>query len=223
VTVGGRKMSKSLNNFVTLKSAFEKYKPLVVRFFILQSHYRSTLDYSDDAIGAAQTGVSKLWNTVRTIRDALARSDSSGGDSGKGFLPLEEYTRRFTEAMDDDFNTPQAIGVLFDCARDVNALIHGAEPPSAATLRDIDQWFRVRGGEILGILPDSIETGDDSRPAMEASLIELLIELRAAARQQKLWSFSDTIRDGLKAMGIVLEDTKEGTTWKRVDESAPNN
>jgi cysteinyl-tRNA synthetase len=214
VTVAGQKMSKSLNNFVTLKDAYRTIDPIVVRFFVLQSHYRSTLDYSTDAVQAAGAGLEKLLNTVRNLRDALARApEQPQGRTTE--IDLESFSRRFTEAMDDDFNSPQAIAVLFDCAREVNTVLNSDRPIDRKSLEQIDRWFRATGGNVLGIVPDAMGGVGSDAERLLAGLMELVIDIRQRIRAEKLWALSDALRDGLKRLGITLEDKKDGTMWKR--------
>ena len=238
VTVQGQKMSKSLGNFVTLKDAFTKYDPLVIRFFILQSHYHSTLDFSDGALAGAKGGYEKLLNTVRNLRSELARSEVEmrggvpasrsarlpenlfGGQAFRhaGVLPfdLTPYSERFTEAMNDDLNTPQAIAVMFDLAKEVNVMLNADTKPGVEALRSVDSWYREYGGAVLGLVPEKLSTDMSSDGKLESGLIQLLINIRAEVRKLKLWNLSDLIRDGLKSIGIALEDKKDGTIWKRV-------
>lgn len=211
VTVDGRKMGKSLGNFVTLKAAFEKWGPQVVRFFILQSHYRSTLDFSNDAVNGAARGLEKLTNTVRNLHERIASGRS--GSSAAGIV-LEGYREAFVSAMNDDFNTPQALGVLFDLAREVNQVLALDVPVNVTDLKLIEEFFSTYGGNVLGIAFGAGATRTEEL-SLEPKLIQLLISLRADIRKEKLWSLSDKIRDGLLALGIVLEDHKDGTTWKK--------
>ncbi len=213
VTLNGQKMGKSLGNFVTLKDAFEKFDPLVVRFFILQSHYRSTLDFSDEALHGAKVGFDKLRNTIRNLREEITRA-SGGNRTQDAAIDLSVYGSRFRAAMDDDFNTPQAIAVLFDLSRETNALLSLDNRFSVGSLRSIDDMFRELGGTVLGLIgEESGATASDVE--QEADLVQLLVEVRTDVRTQKLWSLSDKIRDGLKKLGITLEDKKEGTGWRR--------
>lgn len=214
VTVNGQKMSKSLGNFVTLKDAFRKFDPLVLRFFILQSHYRSPLDFSDEALQGASVGLEKLLNTVRNLRAELARAETETR-TATASIDLESFTSRMSASMDDDFNTPQVIAILFDFSREVNTLLNDGSLYTAASLQAIDHVYREFGGEVLGLIPETIMTGGSSNGAMEGGLIQLLIDIRKEVRAQKLWGLSDAIRDGLKSIGITLEDKKDGTTWKR--------
>jgi cysteinyl-tRNA synthetase len=212
VTVDGRKMGKSLGNFITLKDAFSRWDPQVVRFFILQSHYRSTLDFSNEAVEGAAKGYWKLMNTIVNLRDALRAAD----DSGEPVVSdLESYRSAFVAAIDDDVNTPQAIAVLFDLAREINQALSKKSRLSAASLREADRFFRVHAENILGLFPGPTGKGGEEGKSLELELVDLLVSVRRDIRAAKLWSLSDKIRDALAAMGIVLEDRKEGTTWKK--------
>ncbi len=207
VTVNGQKMGKSLGNVINLKDAFKKYHPLVVRFFILQSHYRSTLDFSEEALKGAEKGLEKLHNTVRNIKNEMHKAV---GDETN--IDFDGFKGKFLEAMDDDFNTPQAIGVLFDFSREINANL--AEGKLTATdLQKAHQLFKELGGNILGIIPETFQS--ETKDSIEDELVKLILELRAEIRAQKLWQLSDKIRDGLNKIGITVEDKKEGVSWKR--------
>ncbi|MDI6803499.1 MAG: cysteine--tRNA ligase [Bacteroidota bacterium] len=207
VTVNGQKMGKSLGNVINLKDAFKKYHPLVVRFFILQSHYRSTLDFSDEALKGAEKGLDKLHNTVRNIKDELPKA--KGNETN---IDFDGFKGKFLEAMDDDFNTPQAIAVLFDFSREINANLAEGKM-TAADLQKAHQLFNKLGGIILGIIPETFQT--EAKVSIESDLVNLILELRAEIRSQKLWQLSDKIRDGLSKIGITVEDKKEGVSWKR--------
>ncbi|MBI5475789.1 MAG: cysteine--tRNA ligase [Ignavibacteriales bacterium] len=214
VTVGGQKMGKSLGNVINLKDAFKKYTPLVVRFFILQSHYRSTLDFTNEALDGASKGYEKLLNTVRNVRNEIEKLGKSENQKNEDvpFLDLTGFKKAFLEAMDDDFNSPQAIGVLFDLNREVNTVLAGSKS-NLKLLNEINGIYNELAGTVLGIIPDQLESAVAG--GGENDLIQFIIELRAEARAQKLWVMSDKIRDGLKNLGIVIEDKKDGTTWRR--------
>ncbi|MGB2869073.1 MAG: cysteine--tRNA ligase [Bacteroidota bacterium] len=215
VTINGQKMSKSLGNFITLKDAFRNYDPLVVRMFILQSHYRSTLDFSESALGGAKAGLEKLLNTVDNLQSDVLRAAE---ESRKEPIPLdsESFRKKILQAMDDDFNTPQALAVLFDLSREVNQMLASEKKFTADSLDRILQVFKDLGGSVLGIIPDRVRVGQSANGPGEVGLMQLLIDVRNEVRKQKLWPVSDVIRDGLKKLGIVLEDKKEQTTWKRI-------
>ena len=205
-------MGKSLGTFTTLKDAFKKWSPEVIRFFILQSHYRSTLDFSNDAVEGAAKGLEKLSNAHQTL---LNRIRNSGPDGEAAAIDLGSHSRAFVAAMDDDFNTPQAIAVLFDLVRELNQLLSSEKRYAVSSLREIEHFFGRFAGDILGLLTGNEKEGSRAGRDLEPDLISLIISLRQDIRAQKLWPLSDKIRDGLQRLGIVLEDRKEETTWKR--------
>ncbi|MBP1653525.1 MAG: cysteinyl-tRNA synthetase [Bacteroidetes bacterium] len=210
VTVDGRKMGKSLNNFVTLKDAFATWHPRVVRLFILQSHYRSPLDFSKAALDGAAKGLEKIDAAVLRLR-TLLREGVVGSDAPVMNIPA--YRSAFADAMDDDFNAPRAVAVVFDFLRELNTMLSGSRPPAEA-LREIDEWITVHAGGVLGIDPGT-EVATAGAEHDVSGLMNLLIALRQEVRRQKLWPLADRIRDGLGALGITLEDGKDGTTWKK--------
>ena len=211
VTVNGKKMSKSLGNYVTLKDAFKQFDPLVVRFFILQSHYRSTLDFSDEALQGAKAGLDKLRNFVRDFRKRRADQQGPGVKVRIDFGP---YRAEMEEAMDDDFNTPRALAVLFKLASDVNAKYIDAQSLDETSFDQLEKLLADFGGSVLGILPPD-GAADEMDQKMTGGLLDLLIELRSEVRKQKLFSLSDIIRNRLAALGITIEDKKDGTSWRR--------
>jgi cysteinyl-tRNA synthetase len=201
VTVDGRKMGKSLGNFLTLKDAFATWPPAVVRFFILQSHYRSTLDFSNDALNGAARGLGRFAHAVQTLRSA---------PPGSGSLSVESFRARFRDAMDDDLNTPQAIAVLFDLVREANQALAG-NGLSGESLRAVSTFLTEHAEGILGLATGAAAPAGT---AGEAELIGLMIALRNDARARKDWTAADGIRDGLAALGVILEDKKDATVWK---------
>jgi cysteinyl-tRNA synthetase len=210
VTVDGRKMGKSLNNYVTLKDAFARWSPQVVRFFILQSHYRSTLDFSESAVLAAAKGFEKLQTAYYRISDALNAAQEKDRDGSE--FTCERFRGGFNEAMDDDFNSPRAIAVLFDLTREVNQALDRGEGLSSSALAEVKDLVDQLSGEVLGL---DLTGGDIGGGGLETELMDLLISLRQEIRARKLWTLSDSIRDRLGALGLSLEDTREGTTWKK--------
>ncbi|MFZ1976797.1 MAG: cysteine--tRNA ligase [Bacteroidota bacterium] len=215
VTVNGRKMSKSLGNFVTLKDAFRKFDPAVVRFLILQSHYRSTLDFSDDSLQGAKIGLEKLLHTIRTIRETIRKTDKDQ-HTGQAAHDFSAFKERFLEAMNDDFNTPQAVAVIFDLAREANQLLHAEIKPGTETLSALDALFSELGGIILGIVASDL-SGAAPDENNEAQLIDILLQTRQKAKSEKAWWAADFIRTKLEALRIRLEDTKDGTVWRKID------
>jgi cysteinyl-tRNA synthetase len=215
VTVNGQKMSKSIGNFVTLKDAFKKFDPMVVRFFILQSHYRSTLDFGEDALSGAKTGYDKLINTYRNLENEAKKATAENWVEPSE-IDVAALKNRFLDAMNDDFNTPQAVAVLFDAAREINQLLNSGKKCSYDSLRELLRLFDELGGNILGIISTGVSSGAPDGGALVPGLMDLVIKIRSEVRKQKLWSLSDLVRDNLKAIGIALEDKKDETTWKKL-------
>ena len=200
VQIDEEKMSKSLGNFFTVREVLKTYDPEVMRYFILASHYRSPLNYSEVNLEHARASLDRFYTALR----GLALTGGEGMEAG--------YVKRFNGAMDDDFNTPEAVAVLFDLARHINQAKAEGETGVAqrlgATLK--------RLGGVLGILQrdaDDYFKGDGGDASDEA--IEALIARRSEARGNKDWAESDRIRDELEQMGIILEDGPAGTTWRR--------
>ena len=211
VTVDGVKMGKSLGNAVYLKDLFQRYPPLVVRFFILSSHYRSTTDFSDEALDAAQKGYDRLLGTVAAVRGRL--QDAPAGEPDAELAgSLQEHKERFLGMMDDDFNTAGAIGELFELSKEINTWLNSAVELSRGTLEVVDGLYRELGDEILGVIPD--ELPEKSAAGLEASLIELLLETRDKLRADRQYALADEIRERLNAMGVVVEDRPEGAVWR---------
>jgi cysteinyl-tRNA synthetase len=212
LTVDGVKMSKSLGNFTTIKDTLQRYKPEALRFFILSAHYRNPIDFSDAALEAASKGWERVVAPALAIR--ARRRDAPANDSGLAELTAlaDEARRRSIEALDDDFNAPVAIAALFDFARGVNTVLGGDTPPGQAALDAVDAVYREIGGQVLGIVPE--QAGTNASAEREANLVRLLIELRAEARQQKNFALADSIRERARAAGVILEDNKDGTSWK---------
>jgi cysteinyl-tRNA synthetase len=211
LTVDGVKMSKSLNNFLTIKDALKVYRPEVIRLFMLSSHYSNPIDYSAEALKAAQAGWERLYGPVRLARQMQA-SAPTGDESGSFRERLAQADADFRAVMDDDFNAPKALAVLQELTRDVNTLLNSGQAVSRAVLEAIDAAYLRLGGEVLGIIPAQDGAGSDGQ--REAGLIQLLIELRKQARKNKNFAESDRIRDELARLGVTLEDRPDGTVWR---------
>ena len=205
VRVDNEKMSKSLGNFFTVREVLKQYRPEIIRFFILSSHYRSPLNYSDESLNEAAAALTRLYTA---LRDCTVLIDSERFDIEAAIA--SEYQARFEQAMDDDFNTPVALAVLFDLARELNkAKQH--EPEKVSVLASTLQTL----GSLLGLLqdePDVFLKGDNDDDADIAQQIQARID----AKKAKDWAIADKIRNDLKAAGIILEDAPDGTTsWRR--------
>jgi len=205
VRVDEEKMSKSLGNFFTIREVLQKYDAEVVRFFILRAHYRSPLNYSDQHLDDARAALTRLYTALRGFDAVAAAPDWNNA-----------YATRFKSAMDDDFNTPEALAVLFDVASEVNRLRH-VEPEKAALMAGLLKSL----ASVLGLLerdPEQfMQAGVISEVGngFDAEHIEMLIAERLAARKMKDFKRSDAIRDELKAAGVILEDGPQGTLWRR--------
>ena len=219
VTVEGQKMGKSLGNFVTLKDAFKLFSPLTIRFFVLNTHYSSPIDYSNEALEAADKGLEKLQNTIRNLRERLVSSGHEGAVAAWDWKEkLEKYKNAFEDAMDEDFNTAEALAVLFNLTREVNNLLNSDEEISKEVLSGFDAFYRTYGGNVLGIVPEKMgQHGVDDVEAykMEEDLIKALIDTRNELRAAKQWEQADKIRDRLNELGIIIEDKKEKAAWRK--------
>ncbi|MCC7209515.1 MAG: cysteine--tRNA ligase [Anaerolineae bacterium] len=215
LTVGGQKMSKSLGNFLTIKDALREYRPEVIRYFIFQSHYSNPIDFSDDALKAANSGWRGLMSAVWLTQDKLRHlADGTDADAGNSFLPVIEQTRaRFSEAMDDDFNAPSAIAVLQSFGTEVNKLLNGDQAVGQNTLAAIQALYDDLGKTVLGIVPTAEAAASVDAERLDG-LIRLLIDLRKQARVEKQFATADAIRNQLKALGVSLEDRPEGTVYR---------
>ncbi|BDR34809.1 cysteine--tRNA ligase [Photobacterium damselae] len=199
VMVDREKMSKSLGNFFTIRDVLNHYDPETVRYFLMSGHYRSQLNYSEDNLKQARSALERLYTSLRGLDTSV---EAAGG---------EEFVARFKEAMDDDFNTPEAYSVLFDMAREINRLKTddmAAASVLGARMREL--------ADVLGLLgqePEAfLQSGANDNDVAE---IEALIQQRLDARAAKDWAAADQARDKLTEMGIILEDGPQGTTWRR--------
>ncbi|HEX7454725.1 MAG TPA: cysteine--tRNA ligase [Gallionella sp.] len=203
VRVDNEKMSKSLGNFFTIREVLKQYDPEVVRFFILRAHYRSPLNYSDAHLDDAKKALDRLYTALKGVS-----TEKGEGGRVKGVDWDESYAARFKAAMDDDFNTAEAVAVLFELANEVN---RSQSPESAMQLKSL--------GAVLGLLARDptqfLQGGAIAQGSDEAMIVEQ-IAARNAAKQAKNYSEADRIRKALLADGIVLEDSAAGTNWRRV-------
>ena len=213
LTVNGVKMSKSLGNFLTIKDALSLYSAEAIRYFVLSSHYRGPVDFSRDALQAAQRGMNRLHNTVRKLRYAMRDAATTAGTAVLAQVgSLDDYREDFQAAMDDDFNTPQALATLFEFVKEVNRHLDENSRQAMGTLAAMDRIFRDLGGKVLGIVPDDLEEREGG-PAV-SGLVEFLLELRQEAREAREWGRADVIRSRLTELGIRIEDGPDDTTWR---------
>ena len=206
VRIDDEKMSKSLGNFFTLRSVLERYPAESVRCFMLSSHYRSPLNYSEDHLRQADASVRRLYTALRGLDGSPTEPDPIEPDG--------DWLARFRAAMDDDFNTPEAISVLFDLAHEVNR----ARAPEPDRARALAGTLRALGA-VLGLLgadADAWLRGASTGGSPDDGEIEAMIAKRAEARARKDWGEADRLRDELAAAGIILEDGAQGTAWRRV-------
>jgi cysteinyl-tRNA synthetase len=208
LNVNNQKMSKSLNNFFTVREILQKYDNEVLRFFMLSGHYRNPINFSIDLLEQAKAGLERLYNSVNNMEHIVETGrDTEMIDDEKAFsLKLDEYKTRYIEVMDDDFNTADGIAVIFDMVRDINTNI--TEGSSIELAKKALAMMKELGSP-LGVLQKSTRKNLDEE-------VEKLIEERQRARKEKNFAQADKIRDQLKEMGIVLEDTPQGVRWKRV-------
>ena len=206
-------MGKSLGNFITLeefftgnhKSLTQAYSPMTIRFFILQAHYRSTVDFSNDALQAAEKGLNRLMDAYMHLQKLLPAEAST--------VDIKDLRRKCYEAMNDDLNSPIVIAHLFDAARNINLVNDGKATISAADLKDLKETFDMFLFNILGMNNVTSSSDDNNREAF-GKAIDLLLNIRQQAKVNKDWATSDKIRNELTSIGFEIKDTKDGAEWK---------
>ena len=216
ITIAGKKMGKSYNNFITLDQFFtgnhplltQPYSPMTIRFFILQAQYRSTVDFSNEALQASKKGFDRLMDAVAQLNRIEAVTNGKLTEEYADELQTKCY-----EAMDDDFNSPIVISHLFEACRIINQLVDKKETITPAGLEALKQVVNTFVFDILGLKSEA-EGGNAQREEAFGHAIDLLLQLRAKAKAAKDWATSDQIRDELAAYGFEVKDTKEGATWK---------
>ena len=214
ITINGQKMGKSLGNFITLDEFFtgnhklleQAYSPMTIRFFIIMAHYRGTVDFSNDALKAAEKAYDRMMDGWKRLNELKA------GDSTTVDLSVDELKRKCYEAMNDDLNTPTVIANLFDACRAINLVNDGKAAISQADLDELKSVFKVFLFDILGVR-DVAAGGDvNLKPYEEA--VDLLLQIRKTAKDNKDWATSDLIRNRLAEIGFDVKDTKDGFEWK---------
>ena len=210
ITIDGKKMGKSLGNFINLEEFFNgthdklerEYSPMTIRFFILQAHYRSTLDFSNEALKAADKGFTKLMNAMEALQNLKASENST--------YDVNELEKKCYSAMDDDFNTPVLIAHLFDGVRIINSVKDGKENLNATDLEKLKTLFNIFFTDILGFISPKESGGND----LTSEVMELVLKLRGNAKKNEDFDTADLIRDELNKSGIQIKDSREGSSWE---------
>jgi cysteinyl-tRNA synthetase len=212
ITIDGQKMARSLGNFITLRELFtgshpvlkQAYSPMTIRFFILQAHYRSTIDFSNEALQASEKGLERLMTAVKTLTELVPSPNST--------IEINSLKEKCFAALNDDLNSPIAIAHLFDGVKMINSIKAGNEQISKADLDELTSFYHTIVFDILGLKQE--QTADSGSNEILSGALELLINLRKEAKANKDWATSDRIRNELNEIGIELKDTKEGVEWK---------
>ncbi|MBT8380147.1 MAG: cysteine--tRNA ligase [Ignavibacteria bacterium] len=211
LNINKEKMSKSLGNFFTAREILEKFSPEAIRLFFLQAHYRGPLDFTDELLASAEKGLEKIKNLQDTIKNRLKKSNQ------KGVIPefdFDSFEQKFNGVMDDDFNTPQAVSIIFDFIREINKAIAENNSIHIDFYKKINNFMEKIAGSVLGITKDkSLQTERDS--LLEDKLIEILLDIRFKAKREKNYPLADEIRNKLVEVGITIKDTKDGTDYFR--------
>jgi len=213
ITINGQKMGKSLGNFIQLDEFFtgahplleKAYDPMTIRFFMLQAHYRSPLDFSNEALQAAEKGFERLMNAMTLLPDLKSASNST--------VDVDKLRSDCYEALNDDLNSPILIAHLFDGVKMINSINDGNHTITAEDLIKLQDLYSVLVNEVLG-LKHSADGQDNTKGELFGQMVELLLTLRQEAKMKKDWATSDQIRDRLTSLGFEIKDTKEGADWK---------
>ncbi len=219
ITIDGRKMGKSYNNFITLPQFFagehplltQPYSPMTIRFFILQAHYRSTLDFGNEALQAAEKGYQRLMDSWK----GLLRLNEGQKVKGQPMVEMkyvDELRDKLYDAMNDDLNSPIVISHLFEACRTINTLLDKKASIQADTVQALAELFHAFAFDILGLTLDT-ESGNKQREEAFGHVVDMVLQQRQQAKAEKNWVLSDAIRDQLAAFGFEVKDTKDGATW----------
>jgi cysteinyl-tRNA synthetase len=211
ITINGQKMARSLGNFITLDQLFsgehallqQSYSPMTIRFFILQAHYRSTVDFSNEALQAAEKGLQKLMKASETLRKLNPSSTST--------VDIASLKKKCYEAMNDDLNSSVLLSVLFEGVKYINSVNDGSETLTSGDLESLTGLFDTFVFHILGL---KFEDSGKENVKLTDDLMKIIINLRQDAKERKEWSLSDHIREELKKAGIALKDLKDGAEWE---------
>ncbi|HZH73884.1 MAG TPA: cysteine--tRNA ligase [Mariniphaga sp.] len=211
ITINGQKMARSLGNFITLDELFsgnhevldKAYSPMTIRFFILQAHYRSTIDFSNEALQASEKGLERLMNAIKVLNELPVSDDST--------IEVETLRSKCFEALSDDLNSPIAIAHLFDGVRMINSVKTGQERISTVDLDQLKSLYHDLVYDILGLKDETKDNMGDN--VLLREVIDLMLQLRMDAKARKDWATADKIRNDLNDLGIIIKDTKEGFEW----------
>ena len=217
ITINGQKMGKSLGNFITLEQFFtgehdtltQAYSPMTIRFFILSAHYRGTVDFSNEALQAAEKGYERLMNGIEDL--ARIQPAAASDENTKKFVA--GFRQKCYDAMNDDLMTPAVISTLFEACHLVNILIDHKAQISADDLKELTEAMQLFAFDILG-LQNECGANNDAREEAYGKVVDMVLDLRAKAKAEKNWAVSDQIRDALAEAGFQVKDTKDGVTWK---------
>jgi len=212
ITINGQKMGKSLGNFITLDELFtgihplleKAYSPICIRFFILQAHYRSPLDFSNEALQAAEKGLDRLFKAIALLEGLEPSANST--------IDVQGLLQKCDDAMNDDLNTPILIAHLFDGVRMINSVNDGKASVSSADLEILVKLYNDFVFDILGFKSETSLADSESHEMLE-NVVDLLLQLRVEAKANKDYATSDKIRNGLTKLGFEIKDTKEGCDW----------
>jgi cysteinyl-tRNA synthetase len=212
ITINGQKMAKSLGNGIMVEQLFkgehplltQAFGPMTLRFFVLQAHYRGTLDFSNEALLAAQKGWQRMQSAFKLVSNLPTVNEGAT-------LEVDDITASIVSSLNDDLNTPQAIAAFFELSRRINLINDGKEQITAGTREKMEQLIQDYCVGVLGLVAEDAGAGDGLSDAMD-----IILALRGQAKADKNWALSDQIRDALKAKGFEIKDGKEGTTWNKL-------
>lgn len=211
LNIRDEKMSKSLGNFFTAREIVNKFSPEVIRLFLSQSHYAGPLNFSEELLKSAESGLNKIKGVTKAILAGIKADNTNGL---KAELDFAKFYKAFEEAMDDDLNTPKAVASIFDFVKAFNKTLAENKDINVEFYQNAKEFLDKTAEGVLGIIDYSEEKSEDA--GFEKSLMELFIKLRSDAKNEKNYALADKIRDELKEIGVELKDSKEGTSWNRV-------
>tara|TARA_B100001057_G_C22859455_1_gene953893 strand:- start:3501 stop:4346 length:846 start_codon:yes stop_codon:yes gene_type:complete len=209
ITISGQKMGKSLGNFITLDEFFngshdkldQAYHPMVIRFFLLQAHYRSTIDFSNTALQSAEKGLIRLFNAIKILNKLKPKEKST--------VDISPFSSKCDLAMNDDMNTPIVLSYLFDLVKIINSTYEGKQDLSIKDINELKKLFEKYTVSIFGLC----NSEEDSDPTDVEGIMSIILELRQNSKEKKDWEIADKIRDRLNNLNIEIKDTKDGTSW----------